>query len=297
MASDIARIRMHNAIAVIALIVALLAALGAPLQPPTELQTGASRVALAAVTDPRNRPLVDVGADDFVIQESGVAREVLSVRPADYPIVIMIDTGGAARGDFALIRKAVAEFIGRVGQRPMVVGTYGNEPKMLTTFDDERQTMMERLDEVQAEVGADSVLRQAAALAGQTIRPTGALFSAIVIVSATPDDASRGQTDELVSPVIDSGAALHVVANVPAQPAGDARPGPSLRALAQQTHGEYTAIYSAASYQAALDRLADRMNAEMMIEYLVPVGSKPNDVKVGTRVVGARVRGLGVAPR
>ena len=56
-------------------------------------------------------------------------------------------------------------------------------------------------------------------------------------------------------------------------------------------------IYSAASYQAALDRLADRMTSEMMIEYLVPVGSKPNDVKVGIRVVGASVRGLGVAPR
>ncbi len=276
----------------------MLAAVGASSQSPAELQTGASRVALAAVTDPRNRPLVDVGADDFVIQEGGASREVLSVRPADYPIVILIDTGGAARSEFALIRKAVAQFIGRVGQRPIVVGTYGNEPKLLTTFDDERETLMERLEEVEAEAGAGSALLQAAALAGQTIRPTGALFSAIVVVSATPEDASRGQTDELLAPIIDSGAALHVIANLPAQPAGgDARPGPSLRALAQQTHGEYTAIYAAASYQAALDRLADRMNAEMMIEYLVPVGSKPNDVKVGTRVIGARVRGLGVAPR
>jgi len=283
---------------VIALIVALFAAVGGSSQPPAELQTAASRVALAAVTDPRNRPLVDVGADDFVIQEGGASRDVLSVRPADYPIVILIDTGDAARSEFALIRKAVAQFIARVGQRPMIVGTYGNEPKMLTTFDDERQTMIERLEEVEAEAGAGSALLQAAALAGQTIRPTGALFSAIVVVSATPEDASRGQTDELVAPVIDSGAALHVIANLPAQPASrDARPGPSLRALAQQTHGEYTAIYTAASYQAALDRLADRMNAEMMIEYLVPVGSKASDVKVGTRIIGARVRGLGVAPR
>ena len=58
-----------------------------------ESQTGASRVALASVTDQRNRPLVDVGADDFVIQEAGAAREILSVRPADYPIVVLLDTG------------------------------------------------------------------------------------------------------------------------------------------------------------------------------------------------------------
>ncbi len=47
----------------------------------------------------------------------------------------------------------------------------------------------------------------------------------------------------------------------------------------------------------ARGRLADRLTSEMMIEYLVPVGSKPADVKVGIRVAGARVRGLGVAPR
>jgi hypothetical protein len=34
-----------------------------------------------------------------------------------------------------------------------------------------------------------------------------------------------------------------------------------------------------------------------MIEYLVPVGSKPADVKLGVRIIGARVRGLGVAPK
>src|SRR5258705_10139817 len=124
--------------AVLALLALLASA--AVQQPPAAPTTGASRFALASVLDPRNRPVVDVGADDFVIQESGVAREVLSVRPADYPIVIMIDTGDAARGEFSLIRKAVAQFIGRVGQRPIVVGTYGNQPTMLTTFDDERQT-------------------------------------------------------------------------------------------------------------------------------------------------------------
>jgi hypothetical protein len=35
----------------------------------------------------------------------------------------------------------------------------------------------------------------------------------------------------------------------------------------------------------------------MMIEYLVPVGSRPKDVKIGVRIIGARVRGLGVTPR
>src|SRR3954471_6193508 len=99
-------------------------------------QTGASRIALAGVTDPRNRPLVDVGADDFVIQEAGVSREVLSVRPADYPITLLLDTGAAAGADFALMQSAATHFIERVGQRPIALGTFGGEPRMLTTFED-----------------------------------------------------------------------------------------------------------------------------------------------------------------
>src|SRR4051812_14231695 len=78
---------------VLVLILAIVAAASAAAQ-SSEPQTGASRVALASVTDPRNRPLVDVSADDFVIQEAGTAREILSVRPADYPIVVLLDTGG-----------------------------------------------------------------------------------------------------------------------------------------------------------------------------------------------------------
>src|SRR5206468_11915697 len=89
---------------------------------PAAAQTGASRVALATVLDGRNHPVLDVGIDDFVIQEAGAMREVLSVRPADYPIVLLLDTGADARGDFQLIKKAAAHFVERIGQPPVAIG-------------------------------------------------------------------------------------------------------------------------------------------------------------------------------
>ena len=169
---------------------------------------------------------------------------------------------------------------------------------MLTTFEDDRQTVLARLRAAALDNSAGSFLLQGAALAAQTIHATGTLFSCIVILSATPSDASPAATDEMIAAVVDSNATLHVIASRPGRTAaGVQRSNPPLRALAEQSRGEFTIIYSAASYQAALDRLADRLSSEMMIEYLVPVGSKPNDVKVGVRIIGARVRGLGVAPR
>ncbi len=262
-------------------------------------QTGASRIALATVSDPRNRPLMDVGPDDFVIEEAGAAREVLFVRPADYPIVVLLDNGTEARADFPPMRKAVAHFLDRIGLRPVALGTFGNVPTMVTTFEDDRRTVTVRLGELDTATSAGSLLLQGAALAGETIKRTGSLFSTIIILSATGLDGSRDAPEEMIAPIVDSGAILHIIANrsVQASAGGGSRPGGALRALAEQTRGQYTTIYSSASYQAALERLADRLTSELMIEYMVPVGSKPNDVKVGVRLAGARVRGLGVAPK
>jgi hypothetical protein len=271
-------------------------------QPPSpaapDSQTGASRFALVTVLDPRGKPVVDVGVDDFVVQEAGAAREVLSVRPADYPVVVMLDTGIDARADFAMMRSAAAHFIDRIGPRPLAIGAFGGTPAMIAGLEDERSVAVERLTELSPANNAPSAAMQGAAVASQMIRSSGALFAALVILSAAPMDGSQRPPDEMIAAIVDSGAILHVVANRSIQAAGSGfRPGAALRALAEQSRGEYTTIYSAASYQSALDRLAERLTTEMLVEYLVPVGSKPNDVKLGIRLAGARVRGLGVAPR
>src|SRR5258705_264106 len=178
----------------IAFMLALAAAASTPSQSSaTSSQTGASRVALATVADPRGRPLLDVGADDFVVQEAGAAREILSVRPADYPIVLLLDNGSDARGEFELMRRAAAHFIERIGQRPLALGTFGGAPKLIAGFDDDRETVMARLAEIR-DTNAGSSLLQGAALGAEAIRPTGTLFSSIVILSsatACGDWASR----------------------------------------------------------------------------------------------------------
>jgi hypothetical protein len=263
-------------------------------------QTGASRIALATVLDPRNHPILDVEADDFVVHEGREEREILSVHISDYPVVVMIDTGGNARNDLPMMQRAVEQFIARVGERPVAVGTFGDPPAMLTTFEDERADVKERLEALSPAATGASLLLQGAALAADTIRPTGALFSAIVMLSASPTDATPN-AEALVPPIVNGGSMLHVIANRSTRGAGDGMAlsglATSLRTLVEQTRGQYTPIYTAASYRAALDQIADRMATEMMIEYLVPTQSKANDVKVGVRIPGARVRGLGVAPR
>jgi hypothetical protein len=281
------------------LVVALeLFAACAPLPFGSAPQAAVSRTVLATVSDARNRPIVDVGADDFVVKEDGEAREVFDVHIGDYPIVLLIDNGAAARSDFESIRKAGSRFIERVGQRPLVLGTFGAAPALLTTFDDDRKAVTSKLAAVTVTSSTESLPLQAVADASRMVHQAGALFSAIVVVSATPADPTRQPPGDLLGSVLDSGAIVHVVANRSAlsRPEGmAARNADLIRALSDQTHGVFTTIYSASSYQSALDRLADRLSAEMMIQYLVPKGAAAaTDVKVGVRVPGLRVHGLGV---
>jgi len=258
-------------------------------------QSSTTRVVLATVVDPRNRPILDVGADDFVVTEGSAAREVLSVRVADYPIAVALDTRSEARADLPVIQQAARRFIERLGaDRPAIVATLGRTPKPIVTFDDSRSTMFLRLAAMtpDAEGERPSFLTGIAASAAalHAIEP---LFSAVVVLSSAPGEAGgAGETDPIAD-IIRSGAMVHAIVN---QAAG-AKGVNELRAVVTQTHGELTTIYSAASYQAALDRLVDRLSSELLVEYISPAGSKAADVKVGVRLPGARVRGLGVAPR
>ncbi len=265
-------------------------------------QTGASRFSLAQVLDPLGRSLVDVGPDDFVVQEAGKDREILDVRVADYPVAIVVDNG--ARNDFDMMRAAVVRMLGRLGPRPIAIVTAGGEPKVVTSFEDERATVVERLSRIEADTDVASQPLRATALAAEAIASTGALFSAVVAVTASPIEVTGADATPLVASIVDSLAVVHVVTNVNGieqrEDVGARRLQPSvpfLRGIAEQTHGDFTAIYSPASYQPAIDKLVARLTTELLIEYIVPVGSKASDVKIGVRLPGARVRGLGVAPR
>jgi hypothetical protein len=298
--NEILLIRLDCSVAISAVICTVCALSNTAAGQPPVQPSATTRLVLAQVTDPRNRPLVDVGPDDFVVSEAGGAREILSVRIADYPIVITLDTRNATKADLPQMVQAAKRFIERLGaDRPVIAGTLGQSPRAIATFDEPRATMLERLAALEADSPSPPgtepphVLSGLAAAAG-VLQATESLFSAVVMLSAAPGvDAPAAAGNDPIAAIVRSGAAVHAIVNQSSGTGGIAE----LRRLVVQTRGELTAVYSAASYQAALDRLADRLSSELLIEYISPAGSKATDVKVGIRMPGARVRGLGVAPR
>ena len=255
----------------------------------------ATRLVLATVMDAGSQPVVGLGPDDFVIEEGGGTREVFDVRAADYPVVILMDNG-ADSADVEAIRRAATRFVGRLGDRAIAVGAL-TDPPTLTGFEDERAAISKRIEGVPVRQGAPLSPVPAIVEALRIIRASGTQFAAIVVLVARPFEPTAAEAGGLLSEVIGSRSIVHVVSRHPRMTTGDAgrSAGQLLFELADQTGGHYTTVYATPSYGAAMDRVADRLATEMLVEYLV--SSEPDegrDVRVGVRVPGARVRGLGV---
>lgn len=255
---------------------------------PALQQVGASRTALATVVDNRGRAVLDIDPDDFVVRETGQSREVLSVRVADYPIGLVLDNASAGAPDFDAVRDAATRFVGRVGRRPVALALTA-PPQLIAGLDDERAVVLERLGMARPDTTPAGLLAAMAAGA-RALADSGSPFAVLVVVSASPTDSAP---TEVLAPILASSAAVHVIVNGGLQ--SSAAMATMLRSVADQTGGQFTPIYAAASYSAALDRLADRLAPQLLVEYVVPVGSSSgNDVQLGVKIPGARVIGFGV---
>jgi hypothetical protein len=253
--------------------------------------TLSSRIVLATVTA-GSRSLVDLDVDDFVVDEGGAAREVFDVHIADYPLVVLVDNATDRPEQARDIRDAAARFVSRIGQRGVAVGTL-TSPNLVVEFEEDRAEVLARIRGIEANPAAPPVPLEAIATAVRLIQKTETPFSSVVVVSGRAIDPGETSSSALLAPVLDARFPVHVIAQ--RAPDSAATSADLLREVASLTKGQYTPIYTSASFAIALDRLADRMAAEMMIQFVVPPGSKRGEVRVGVKIPGARVMGLGVS--
>jgi hypothetical protein len=175
----------------------------------------------------------------------------------------------------------------------VMVGVLSNPTRLVGSFDDERPVVLERLAALPHDPTADATALPTVARAAQLLRETATPFSAIVVITARAIDATEVAQANLLPSIVESGATVHVIEN--RSDASANAPADLLKVLSDQTHGQYTLIFSTASYAIAMDRLADRLATEMMIQYVMPPGAASGEVQVGVRRPGARVLGLGVS--
>lgn len=259
-----------------------------------QVEVGNARILLTQVVDDRGRALVDFAVDDFVVMQGGKERELLDVHIADYPLALLLDDATDAE-TWRVLLQAARRFIGRVGERPVAVGVL-SRTSLVADFADSRAAVLERLDRLAASPGAARMSLPLLHLMAGRLKELESPFAAMVVVSTVGEDEPSASDRELLPPILESGASIHVLAGhaagtPPAERQGTIDP---LKLLTEQAHGQYISIFTPSSYGVALDRLADRLSTEMMIEFLVPPDAS-GDLQVGVKRPGARVLGLGVS--
>jgi VWFA-related protein len=118
-----------------------LALLALALQGPADLGPAETRSLTVTVTDEKGGPVSGLRADEVVVLENGVARDVSRLEPDTRPLtaVVIVDTSGPVATVFRLnIADEVARLLGRLppGSR-YALWTTGDRPTKVVDFTDE----------------------------------------------------------------------------------------------------------------------------------------------------------------
>ena len=149
-------------------LVAALCLLSCALAWPLSLGAQAIQRALyvSALND-AGKPVPDLGPADFIVREDNIAREVLKVEPAYYPmqIAVLVDNSQAARDDISHIRTALPAFVaaltggGEDGVKSEVaLIAFGERPTDLTPGTSNRATLQKGIDRIWSLQGSGAYL-------------------------------------------------------------------------------------------------------------------------------------------
>jgi len=272
-----------------------------------------NRFVLASVVDGQSEmPILGLSAEDFVVQEGTSRCDTLNARPASYPIAILVDTSQAARTQFSEMRKAVRQIVGRMSGREVGLYTFGERSFRVLDYTRDTTKLERAVDQLFALPDGESHVLDAIIEAGKDISRREPAVAMILVVSAGANDQSSRTPREVFDAVLASHSIVHVVEmraigasgrlgnvrgrrNFTSDRSAEAALGLQevLQAIVAQTQGDYDRVFSSSGYHASLERLQRRLAAEVVVEY-IPGGGDSKSLRIGTRVPGATVRGIGL---
>lgn len=167
--------------------------------------------AVVRVTDSSNRAIADLAAEQFTVAESGALRDILSVRPHNAPVnlVLLLDVSGSVDNYVNFIRKAARAFIDTAHDEDRISLILFNEDvKVLSGFSTNKARLSESLDTFDAG-GATAYYDAIAYTLADTLRPLKGERTAIVVLTDGDDNRSFLPFDSLIGAIEESGALVY----------------------------------------------------------------------------------------
>ena len=242
--------------------------------------------------------------DDFAVKEGGKARDVVALRPAKglMQIALIVDDNGTG-----LFRAPLYRFVQRLqGRAEFAIVSVIGQPLKLTDYTMDGKVLTEALSSLSARPGTSDggQLLQGIYEAARDLEKREAQRPIIIALSVPGDEHATLPAKHVLDKLKDSGASLHVflVAHSAArQMAPVTKPsalleenmnlGEVLGDGSKQSGGRREDIVAAAGALAGLQRLAEDLLHQYVIEYDLPHGTKPSDrISVSVKRKGVSLR-------
>ncbi len=172
---------------------------------------GGLKRATVTVTDVQNRAISGLNAIDFEVLEDSRPRDIVSVRPVQAPVnlVLLLDVSGSIDNYVNFIRKAAREFVETVDERDRVsIILFNEDVKVLADFSTDKRMLSESLDTFDAG-GATAYYDALGYTISESLRPLKGERTAIVVLTDGDDNRSFLAFDSLIGAIEESGALLY----------------------------------------------------------------------------------------
>lgn len=292
---------------------ALILASGVPLSAldPAWLPAGAAqdsreRGMFVSVLDDKGLPATDLTADQFVVREDGIRREVLRIRRATDPIdiALLVDNSQAMSRFTNDLRTALLSFVQQMsGKNPTAIITFADRPTIATDYVVDMARLTRDVQRVFPQPASGAYLLDAIVEVCQGIRVRQPGRAAIVaVLTEGPEFSNRHYTTVLDS-LRDSGAkfdALVVSIGADADVMSDGGRNRAI-VLDQGTRlagGQRVDLLTSMALGDSLKRLGAELSNQYLVTYSRPESLIPPDkIEVSVTRPGLVARGTPVSPK
>ena len=265
---------------------------------PAAAQAPRERTMYVSAVDQKGEPVEGLGANDFVIREDGVQREVLRVSRATEPIdiAILVDDSAASDRLIPRVREALRSFIGNMAMRNQIaIVGLADRPTILANYTSNTKLLQDGIGLLWPRTRAGTTLMDALYEVSRGLERRDTPRAVIIPIITDGGDFPNRQYEQVMPEVKQAGAAIHAIAigNFSSTDHDELRN--RARVLAEGTRttgGQRISLLSEISVQQALDRLGRELSAQYKVVYSRPESLiPPEKTEVSARRPAITMRG------
>ena len=279
---------------------ALLLVAAALLSPATTHAQAIPRSMYVSALDDAGAPVADLGPSDFLVREDKAPREVLRVGAADEPmqLAILVDNSQAARNYIADIRTGLEGFVTEMTngtKNELSITALAERPTALSPPSTDRDQIMKGVFRIFEQRQSGSYLLDALIEVSKGYAKREAQRPVIVVITTEGPEFSSRRYEDVLKPLHEVGAALHVLVLGPPSNGIDEDARNRAAVLDQgprTTGGRRESLLASSALPAALKKLATELKRQYRLTYARPQTLiPPESVTVSAARPGFTARG------